>query len=365
MNIKELTIKRLRIPFKVSFSHAQAKRIITDSVIVTAQSKNHFGYGESCPRSYVTNETYESVISFFYENKLSVMNDVFDIQSLKDWVNTNSNIIDKNPAAWCAIELALLDMLAKENDFTVEHLLGLTELSGEFQYTAVLGDSREEEFKALLKRYWKIGFTDFKIKLSGNIDKDKIKCDALSELVDSKKIRLDANNLWNNHDEALTYIHDLGHHYFAIEEPIQVNDYDGLSLIAKELKMNIILDESFIKHQQFDFISGPPSGWIINIRVSKMGGLIRSIAIAEKAKTLGIRCIVGAQVGETSLLTRAALTLVNSFRETIIAQEGAYGTQLLEHDYFQPSIMFGHEGKLSFNQNDTHEEKGFGLIEIQ
>jgi len=40
-----------------------------------------------------------------------------------------------------------------------------------------------------------------------------------------------------------------------------------------------------------------------------MGGILRSLAIAEQAKQIGIPIIIGAQVGETSILTRAALTL--------------------------------------------------------
>jgi len=51
-------------------------------------------------------------------------------------------------------------------------------------------------------------------------------------------------------------------------------------------------------------------------------------------------------VGETSILTRAALTIANSYRDIVIAQEGAFGTHLLEKDICEPSIMFGAGGIL-------------------
>ena len=116
MNIRELSIDKLEIPFKVSFSHASATRNVTDSVFVCAKSKNYIGYGESCPRSYVTGETYQSVMQFFEQHRESIQADVSDIDTLKGWVNTHTEVIDQNPAAWCAIELALLDLFAHESN---------------------------------------------------------------------------------------------------------------------------------------------------------------------------------------------------------------------------------------------------------
>lgn len=361
MKLDELTINRLEIPFKISFSHASATRNITDSVIVVARSENHTGYGESCPRSYVTGESFESVSGFFNKHKLSIRESITDAITLKEWSDAHVDAIDENPSAWCAIELALLDLLARNNDCTVEGLLGLAELSGAFKYTAVMGDSSMESFEKLLEQYHAMGFTDFKLKLSGKLAHDKNKCDVLAEQVSNARIRLDANNLWQSAGDAIAYVQNLGFDFFALEEPLKVNDYGGLALIAEELGLKVILDESFIRYQQFEYILNKPSDWIINIRISKMGGLQRSIAIAEQARKANISCIVGAQVGETSLLTRAALTLVNDFRELILAQEGACGTYLLEHDVFYPALMFGKGGQIIQDQLIKLDSFGFGL----
>ena len=81
--------------------------------------------------------------------------------------------------------------------------------------------------------------------------------------------------------------------------------------------------------------------WIVNIRVSKMGGLIRSLEVLEAARNRGTHVVVGAQVGETSLLTRAALGVARQAGELLFAQEGAFGTLLLEKDVCQSPLMFG------------------------
>ena len=77
-----------------------------------------------------------------------------------------------------------------------------------------------------------------------------------------------------------------------------------------------------------------------------MGGLIRSLEIASKCYDLGMSFIVGAQVGETSILTRTALSLANLFPDMLYAQEGAFGTYLLTNDIVSSPIMFAYGGIL-------------------
>ena len=145
----------------------------------------------------------------------------------------------------------------------------------------------------------------------------------------------------------------------AIEEPLQVGDYDGCRRISQALEVPIILDESFLRIEQFHHLQPDPQTWILNIRVSKMGGILRSLAIAKQAKAMGFPIIIGAQVGETSILTRAALTVANQYRDILLAQEGAFGTYLLEHDITDIPLMFGKGGRL--DAQSISGQPGLGL----
>src|SRR5690606_38694816 len=89
-------------------------------------------------------------------------------------------------------------------------------------------------------------------------------------------------------------------------------------------------------------------------RFSKMGGLLRSLAIAEECRKHSIKFIIGAQVGETSILTRAAISLANVYRDSLIAQERAYGIHLLEHDITDNPIMFGKNGAVNLIDNNNY-----------
>jgi L-Ala-D/L-Glu epimerase len=362
MDIKDIKIRQLNIPFKLSFKHASAERSITESVIVIAESfGNNIGHGEGCPRSYVTGETTESCLAFFNKYRPSLL-EFHTLNDIKTWLEKNEKEIDNNPSAWCAIEITLLDLLAKEENRSIEDLLTLDEICNNFYYSAVLGEGSHEMFKAQFEQYVQMGFKDFKVKICGDLRIDKQKIDLLRTLDQRDvSVRLDANNLWKSSDEAIAFIKALDYPFFAIEEPVKTNLYNDLQNISTELNTPIVLDESFLRKEQFQHIERTPDSWIINIRVSKMGGILRSLDIARNAEKRNIKMIIGAQVGETSILTRAAITVANSFRNLLIAQEGAFGTYLLRQDICRPPLMFGKSGILSVRNCIDPSIKGFGL----
>lgn len=73
-----LSIRELQIPFKVSFKHASAQRSVTESVLVQVKSPNGVvGYGESCPRNYVTGEIISSVKKFFSQHHTSIEENIW------------------------------------------------------------------------------------------------------------------------------------------------------------------------------------------------------------------------------------------------------------------------------------------------
>ncbi len=362
MLIEKANLKKIDIPFVVSFKHSSAERSLTESVLIEMTSKSGVsGYGESCPREYVTSESIESVKVFFNDNILSFIDNVNDLDSLKTWLCNNIESIDTNPAAMCAIETAFLDMLSKNKGISIENLIGIPELRGQFKYTAVIGDSSSDIFDGILKKYIDMGFDDYKVKLSGDLEKDQEKCHILnSKITFPFRLRFDANNLWDKYETAISYLSKLDIDYFAIEEPLTPNDYLGLAKLSNELNKKIILDESFLNLGQFENLFENPKMWIINLRVSKMGGLLRSMKIIDEAKDHGIKIIIGAQVGETSLLSRAALVIANYANDILNGQEGAFGTLLLKSDLCDPPIMFGKSGILDSSKLQT-TASGFGF----
>jgi len=358
--IKDLSVQSLDIPFKQAFAHASAVRAKTESVLVTIGNRaGVMGIGEGCPRKYVTGETIESVQRFVEDYREQWMR-LATLDDVREWADRHASLIDRNPAAWCAVETAFLDLIGNETGQPIETVVGVPALTGRFQYSAVLGADSVSTFEKQLRQYLAAGFSDFKVKVMGRKQADT---DMLARLascgVPDLRVRIDANNLWNHAEDAVAYLKQIPCRIAAVEEPLKVGDYEGCRFVADELKVPIILDENFLRLNQFMAIQDAPSSWIVNIRISKMGGVLRSLSVAARAKEIGIPIIIGAQVGETSILTRVALTVAHRYRDMLFAQEGAFGTFLLERDLCRPSLRFGAGGRLDAEL--VREGAGLGL----
>jgi L-alanine-DL-glutamate epimerase-like enolase superfamily enzyme len=366
IRIERFRFSELRIPFKVAFRHASAERSETETAWIEAIALDKTtGFGESCPRPYVTGETLETVRAFVEAHESALKREVVSAGTLRDWVAKHRGEIDRQPAAWCALELALLDLFGKATGVAVEPLLSLPPLTGRFRYTAVLGDASPKTFHAMAEQYWRLGFRDFKVKLSKDCARDREKLSVFGAWPESStRVRADANNLWRDADEAIAGVRALGNPFCAIEEPIGAGRYLELSRISQALERPIVLDESCLRREQLSALPGAPSQWLVNVRVSKMGGIFRSLDVVAAARAAGIGVIVGAQVGETSLLTRAALTVAREAAESLVAQEGAFGTHLLERDVCDPPLMFGAGGVLDASAFPMLAAPGLGVARL-
>jgi L-Ala-D/L-Glu epimerase len=362
MKIASLKMRPLEIAFKVAFKHTSADRKHTQSILVQAVTTDgDVGYGEGCPRGYVTGEDIDSCIQFFELHREEWLASIHSLAELEGWILEHALEIDLHPAAWCAVELSLIEIISKDLEQSVEKTLGFPELTGSFAYTAVLGDAEKSSFEAQVLRFAQVGFTDFKLKISGDVQVDSEKMNFVAKTIPGARMRIDANNIWNSFLDFNVYLNSIPISPFAIEEPLQAMDYAGMKTLVHESAIRIILDESFLNSKQFEYALQLNGQAIVNLRVSKMGGLMRSMAIAKRAQAEGMPLILGAHVGESTILTRAALVLAGAFRPNILAQEGAYGTHLLESDVVVNPIMFGKKGVLFGEQILSRERHGFGL----
>ena len=361
LTVKSIHSFEVKIPFTVSFSHASADRSVTESVFLEITDISGLvGYGEGCPRSYVTGESVSSVLAFIEKQKQNIGN-VRSLEDIENYIAVHQESIDANPAGWCAIELALLDLLGKLAGVPVEAILKSPTARTDYHYSAVLGDASADAFSSLYKQYRLQEFTDFKVKLNGDLQKDQAKLDCLRQDLQAITVRADANNLWPSQKHALKYLLALDIPFTGIEEPIQSRNIAELGELASELKIKVILDESFLRFEHIASLTLNPHSWIVNIRVSKMGGLLRSMKIISELVRHDIEITVGCQVGESSLLTRAALILADAASYKLNSQEGAFGKLLLSEEPFEPCLQFGRRGRLSTSQMPMRGAPGFGL----
>ena len=352
----QLRLSELRVPMKMTFRHASAARRQGESVWAQASRGEARGYGEGCPRPYVTGETLTSCRAWMAEQLARIQAECTSPELLRRWVDENAAVIDRSPSMWCAIEGALLDLFAREQGVSVEALLGRPPPGGPHIYSAVLGNDAAWKTQFLIDQYLIMGLTDFKVKLSGDPAEDLAKLDSIEALaaehaVPGVRVRLDANNLWADRAEAaVDYLAPLKGRFFAIEEPTAPRDTAGHSRISMALGMPVILDESLCTLADLERYDGVAGDFIANLKVSRVGGVLRALRLVEALLARGWPVIIGAHVGETSVLTRAAMLVARAAGERLIAQEGAFGGRIIEREPARPSLQWGHGGMLDLAQ---------------
>jgi L-alanine-DL-glutamate epimerase-like enolase superfamily enzyme/pimeloyl-ACP methyl ester carboxylesterase len=351
-----LHFSELRVPLKMTFRHASAARTHGESLWVEASRGAHRGYGEGCPRSYVTGETRTSCKQWLATWQEAIQSDCISLDALRIWLAEHTAAVDASPSAWCAIECALLDLFARERGQSVEALLELASLGGPHVYSAVLGDDEPWKTRFLIDQYCILGLTDFKVKLGGALDIDRQKLRSIAELtawhgVTCHRVRIDANNLWSDSPgRALDYLRALDCDLFGVEEPVAPRDVEFHSRISVGLGVPIILDESLCTLADLERYDGVPGRFIANLKVSRVGGVLRALRFVEALRTRGWPIIIGAHVGETSVLTRAAMLVAAAAGNQLTAQEGAFGSRLVEREPVSPSLKWGRGGVLDLRR---------------
>jgi L-alanine-DL-glutamate epimerase-like enolase superfamily enzyme len=344
MRLASLAFHSVAIPFRTAFDHAGAARSRAENVIVVAtDAAGHVGLGEGCPRRYVTGESSESALIALRGWHGEILAAVDSDEALDRWMLANETAIDRSPSAFCALELALLDLFARQRGRSLEGLLGLQPSRGAIAATAVYGMGGWPKFLAQLATFTANGMTDAKLKIGGSSRRDTGRAAILAAL---GRVRLDANNAWPDGARAIVGLRATARQAWAVEEPVAPRDWAGMKQVALATGLPIILDESFVRLRD---IRDLPDGvsWILNLRVSKLGGLKRSLEALGEAARRDLRVIVGGQVGETSILARAGLILAGDAGELLAGYEGAYGTHLLQWDVVTPSLRFGRGGRIS------------------
>ena len=352
--IESMAIYPLRIPFHQSFRHALQSREESDAVIVKVTgSDGRSGYGESLPRSYVTGETTETMVARVREQLApQVFGESFApgwetlefLQAvMPDW--TRSGKQDNHVVAWnsayCAVELALLDWSLRAGHCALADLLPPSRL--EVVYSGVISADAPAEAAMLAKRMARLGLQQIKVKV-GTAD-DVARLEAVRKAVgDEVELRADANGAWSA-NEAVEQLRRLARFNLrAIEQPVDAGDLAGMKQVRDRCGIPVMADESLVTVEQARKLIELDACDYFNIRLSKCGGIAGSLAIAKLAQKAGIKIQIGAQVGETGILSAAGRTFA-AHLPGLACAEGSFGTWLLTEDVTFESVAFGPGGR--------------------
>jgi len=348
--LQSATIYALRIPFVSAFTHRSAARSFCDSVVVkVVDDAGIEGFGEGVPRPYVTGETAAFMVDHLSSDllppimgrelpALTTARDLALVDELSPRVRPSAEHCDN--ASRAALELAIVDCILRRDNASAADLLAVRGRS--VTYSGVLTAGSIETAVAHARQMKLIGLRQIKIKVGFADDVALVR--SIREVFGTDaSLRLDANGAWTL-PEAVERLETLAPYGIAaVEEPLADGSVDDLARLRKETPIPIMVDESLLTLADAELLIERGAADFFNIRVSKCGGLGRSLAIARCALREGIGVQVGAQVGETAILSAAGRLLAASVPEVAFS-EGSYGTLLLVEDVSGDEVRFGRDG---------------------
>jgi muconate cycloisomerase len=352
--IAELTAFLVRVPLKKAIRHASHSRTATDNVVVRCVLDDRTeGYGEGVPRDYVTGETAESALALLQASGLPAQ-----LEGARAFpaavalaerlclapVPDDERGIGGN-AARCAVELALLDAFGKafgQPLSAVTPLLAqdLYEPREWVRYSGAITSATGWKLRLASWAMWLYRFTHLKVKVGMPGQDDVARLRSIRKRAGRRMdIRIDANEGWPARvaAERIRALEPFG--VSAVEQPVRHEEVEALAAILKEVKTPVMLDESLCGMRDAERAASRGLCDLFNLRLSKCGGFIATLRLAQFARRVGLRCQLGCQVGETALLSAAGRHFAASVGG-LTAVEGSYDRHLVRESLATHDISF-------------------------
>ena len=349
--VAAVEVRTAELPFWFSFGHALAERTMSTNVYVKVTlADGTVGYGEGVPRGYVTGETAADAldaVSRRYGPALlgRKLREPADVAVALDGAAATLPVSWVRPpgAGWCAVELAVLDAAGHRFGLPVSHWLGPVR-APMLTYDAVVPFSTPAALVPLAALIRSLGITQVKVKVGRDLDTDLKRIRLLRRLLGAEiDLRVDANCAWTD-EQALAAIEALRRYgVSAVEQPVHADDIQGLQRLTASCPEMIIVDESLRTVAEAETLIDAKACDAFNIRVSKCGGLRSSLRIAAIAADAGLAVVVGAQVGESGILSAAGRHLAACLAPRYL--EGSAGRLLLREDITRERVLPGRAGR--------------------
>jgi L-alanine-DL-glutamate epimerase-like enolase superfamily enzyme len=313
MKIKRLFINQITAPLKTSLVTAQLHRTTSCNIILQIEFDNGlWGYGESTPREYVTGESPSTVFEMISRHfwpilKVANFEQLADVKELV--LKLNKYLEDSDGlfhgSALCAVELALLDGLGKLLEKPLHYILG-EPLREQIEYSIGLPCVSALD----LPKYFQ-AINDYqprylKVKVGQTAQDDLLRVAKIRAYFGNQvELRVDANCQWDISTAMMMAgkLEKLG--VVAIEQPLAKDDIEGFKQLKKITPLKIIADESACSFNDVSRLIEEEACDLVSVKISKCGGLINSLKIAEYIYETNKLCVLGAHVAETGILEAA------------------------------------------------------------
>ena len=275
MRITKIKVYKIALPLKESsykWSHNSEVKEFDNTIVKLETDSNIFGFGEVCTLGSAYLPAYaRGVRSGIKEIGNSLLGlDPTNIQNI-------NNVMEKNlkghPYVKSPIDMACWDLMGKFLKSPVWKLLG-GKFGEDIDLYRAISQENPELMVQKVKKYKDEGYTKFQLKVGGDPHEDIERIIQVRSILEPSDILVaDANTGWLMHD-ALRVIKQTKHLDIYYEQPCA--SYEECLQIRQKTENPFILDENIDSISNFLIAHKDKAMDLINIKVSKLGGLTRS-----------------------------------------------------------------------------------------
>ncbi|MDG5817834.1 dipeptide epimerase [Natronococcus sp. A-GB7] len=327
----ETAFERHSLPLEFPFGIARGTA--TEAEVVTVRIEDEegtVGVGGAGPSPHY-GETPDTVAAVL-PDLLAVVEDVGDPHALERIERRMRETVNRNPAARCAVSIALHDLAAKRLEVPLYRYWGLDpEDTLETSYTIGLDDpeTMREKTETALER----GHGRLKVKLGTDRDVEIVR--TIRSVAPDVDLFVDANEAWTPR-EAVSKIDRLAEFDLEfVEQPVAAEDPEGLQFVYERSTLPIAADESCITVEDVPKIADRCD--IANLKLMKCGGLREAKRLIHTARAHGLEVMCGCMT-ESNASIAAACHLA-----PLLDYADLDGSLLLEEDPYSGVAIPGGE----------------------
>lgn len=290
-----LRFKPYTLELRHVFTVASFSRSTTPVVLTELEYDGIIGYGEASMPPYL-GESQESVMNFLNKVDLSAFDSPFQTEEILHYID---QVDSKNTAAKAAVDIALHDVLGKLMEQPFYKIWGFNpDLIPPTSYTIGIDTEDMIRKKVAEAQQFKI----LKVKLG--LDTDKMIIDTIRSVTDVP-LCADVNQGWKNKEEALEMANWLKERNVVfLEQPMPKEMIDENAWLTENSPIPTIADEGCQRLVDVPALKGVYSG--INIKLMKCTGMREAKKMAELARALEMKVMLGCMTETSCAITAAA-----------------------------------------------------------
>jgi L-alanine-DL-glutamate epimerase-like enolase superfamily enzyme len=315
VRIRSVEAIPLDVRFKETFSFGSTDRDRSPNVILRMTTDEGIvGYGEACPIPAFTGETQESVVASI-EGRLKDLLVGRDPLQHEPIIRDLERVLFRSPFTLAAIDVALWDVAGKILGVPVSVLLGGRFRERVEQHGSVGLGTAESMSNTALEQVEQ-GYSTLKLYAGRDaLQEDLGRLGSVRQAVGRDiAFILDVNGRWDVTTclRAMPVLEELG--VMLLEQPIAAWDDRGQAEVVSLSTIEVMADEAVFGPSDVARIGRERTARVINLGLSKLGGLLGARECATVAQSSGLKIAVGS-VLELGVASAAGLHLSASLPE--------------------------------------------------